>query len=72
MGGEEIARLRFGIGSPNAVHSEMDAADFVLGKFSKGEQTAVEIASQFAADAAECWVREGIAAAMNRYNAKPE
>ncbi|MBA4018595.1 MAG: aminoacyl-tRNA hydrolase [Pirellula sp.] len=70
LGGEEIARLRVGIGSPNDVHADMDAADFVLGKFAKGEQTAVEIASQFAADAAECWVREGIAAAMNRYNAK--
>ena len=70
LGGEEIARLRVGIGSPNEVHAEMDAADFVLGKFAKGAQTAVQIASQFAADAAECRVCDGMDAPITRSNAK--
>ncbi|MBL9093969.1 MAG: aminoacyl-tRNA hydrolase [Planctomycetaceae bacterium] len=69
-GGDEFARLRVGIGSPSDTHPDMDAADFVLGKFPKSEQTEMELAFQHAADAAELWVREGVAAAMNRYNGR--
>lgn len=69
-GGEDVARLRVGIGSPSDTHPDMYAADFVLGKIPKSEQAEMEIALQFAADAAELWVREGIAAAMNKYNGK--
>jgi len=72
LGGEDVGRLRVGIGSPSDVHPDMNAADFVLAKFSKREQTEMDLAVQLAADAAECWVREGIAAAMNRYNAKKD
>ncbi|MCE9604451.1 MAG: aminoacyl-tRNA hydrolase [Planctomycetia bacterium] len=68
VGGDGFARLRVGIGSPADLHAEMDAADFVLGKFAKAERTEMEIAVTLAAEAAEVWVREGIAACMNRYN----
>lgn len=68
LGGDEIARLRVGIGSPSELHAEMDAADFVLGKFAKAERTEMEIAVKLAAEAAEVWVREGIATCMNRFN----
>lgn len=68
LGGDEFARLRVGIGSPADRHAEMDAADFVLGKFAKAERTEIEIAVVQAAEAAETWVREGIAACMNRFN----
>ncbi|MBN8629185.1 MAG: aminoacyl-tRNA hydrolase, partial [Planctomycetes bacterium] len=64
--------LRVGIGSPSDVHPDMNAADFVLAKFSKREQSEMDLAVQLAADAAECWVREGIAAAMNRHNASKD
>jgi PTH1 family peptidyl-tRNA hydrolase len=70
LGGEEVSRLRVGIGSPSDVHPDMDAADFVLAKFTKTEQAEMDLAVQAAADAAECWVREGLAAAMNRLNSK--
>jgi PTH1 family peptidyl-tRNA hydrolase len=63
--GEDVPRLRIGIGSPG---DGRDAADFVLGRFSKSETPEIEVAIVRAADAVEVWVREGIAAAMNRYN----
>ena len=65
LGTDEIPRLRIGIGSPPAGR---DAADFVLGRFGKEEKPEIDVAIGCAADAAEIWVREGIAVAMNRYN----
>jgi len=65
LGGDEFARLRVGIGSPP---DYMDAADFVLAKYAKNEKVEMAIAVVRAAEAAEVWVREGVAATMNRYN----
>jgi PTH1 family peptidyl-tRNA hydrolase len=64
-GGEDVPRLRIGIGQQP---DRMDAADFVLAKFSAAEKKEMEIAVATAADAVETWVREGIAICMNRYN----
>jgi PTH1 family peptidyl-tRNA hydrolase len=64
-GGEDVPRLRIGIGQPP---ERMDAADFVLAKFSVAERQEMGVAAALAADAAEMWVREGVAACMNRYN----
>ena len=65
LGTEEFSRLRLGIGP---VPENWDAVDFVLGKFAKAERDSVAEIVVRAADGAECWVTEGIAAAMNRYN----
>lgn len=65
VGGDAFSRLRVGIGQPPG---RMDAADYVLAKFTPDEKTEMAIAVQFAADAAEVWVREGASACMNRYN----
>ncbi|MGD9722195.1 MAG: aminoacyl-tRNA hydrolase [Pirellulales bacterium] len=65
LGSEDIPRLRVGVGSPPAGR---DAADWVLGRFTKAEQSEIEVAIVCAADAVEAWVREGIVASMNRYN----
>jgi PTH1 family peptidyl-tRNA hydrolase len=65
LGTDEIPRLRIGIGEPPAGR---DAADFVLGRFTKDEKPEIEIAVGRAADAVEIWVRDGIAVAMNQYN----
>jgi PTH1 family peptidyl-tRNA hydrolase len=65
LGGDEFARLRVGIGSPPEY---MEGADYVLAKYSKGEREEMGIAVVKAAEAAEVWVREGVAATMNRYN----
>src|SRR5262245_39533055 len=64
-GGENVPRLRIGIGQPP---ERMDAADFVLAKYGKDEKKEMELAVAAAADAAEMWVRDGVAIAMNRYN----
>lgn len=60
----DVARLRLGIGK---VHPDA-TVDYVLGRFRPEEGPLIAAAIEAAADAAECWVREGIAAAMNKYN----
>lgn len=65
LGTEAVPRLRVGIGP---VPPAWQPADFVLGRFSKEEKSAVEAAIDRAANAVEDWVAVGIEAAMNRYN----
>ncbi|NOY43644.1 MAG: aminoacyl-tRNA hydrolase [Planctomycetes bacterium] len=65
LGSDEFARLRVGIGP---VPERWDAADFVLGKFAKSEQTTVEIQIERTCDAIETWIGDGIDRAMNRHN----
>jgi peptidyl-tRNA hydrolase, PTH1 family len=65
LGSEEFSRLRIGIGP---VPPNWDPADFVLGKFGPSDRTIIEETIEQAAEAAECWVKEGIAASMNRFN----
>jgi PTH1 family peptidyl-tRNA hydrolase len=69
LGADTVPRLRIGVGP---LPAGWDGADFVLGKFAKAEQAEIELAIVRAADAVEHWVREGIAAAMNKYNAEAE
>lgn len=65
LGTTMIPRLRLGIGP---VPPGWKSADFVLGKFPKGDRGRVEAVVGRAADAAEEWVALGIQAAMNKYN----
>lgn len=69
LSSNEICRLRLGIGRPP---DQMDAADYVLGRFRKDEIELVDAATRRAASAVEVWAAEGIAAAMNRYNGDGE
>ena len=64
-GGENVPRLRIGIGQPP---DRMDAADYVLAKYGKEDKTEMKLAVVLAADAAEMWARDGVATCMNRYN----
>jgi PTH1 family peptidyl-tRNA hydrolase len=66
LGTNEIPRLRIGVGP---LPPGRDAAAYVLGKFTKDEQPEIANAINRAAEAVECWVREGLAMAMSRYNA---
>ena len=61
---DSFPRIRMGIGKP--VHG--DLADYVTGKFSKEDRELMSIAVVNAAEAAELLLKEGINAAMNRYN----
>jgi PTH1 family peptidyl-tRNA hydrolase len=65
LGTDEFSRLRVGIGP---VPNSWDAADFVLSRFSPAERPEIEDMIQNAADAVECWVREGIEVGMNKFN----
>ena len=68
LGTQEYGRLRVGI-EPAGGRIAGDLADFVLAPFDAVErQTVVELLPTLA-NASELWVRQGIAAAMNQYNA---
>lgn len=65
LGTDAYARLRIGVGQPQPG----EAVDFVLSKFRPSERPIIEEAVARAVQAALVWAREGIAAAMNRFNA---
>lgn len=66
FGSDDFPRLRIGIGP---VPPGWDAANFVLGKFSKEEAATMAEVVKRAADAVAVWIRDGLAKAMNQYNA---
>jgi PTH1 family peptidyl-tRNA hydrolase len=63
--GEEVCRLRVGVGRGDA---RRDLADHVLARFDADEAAEVERMTARAADAAEAFITSGIAAVMNAYN----
>jgi peptidyl-tRNA hydrolase, PTH1 family len=65
LGGVEYARLRIGVDAPRD-----DAIDHVLGRFRPAERTVIEDAVALAAQAVVFWARQGVEAAMNKYNAE--
>jgi len=64
LGSEEFSRLRIGIGQA----SGDGAVDHVLGKFDPDEEAVMKASIGRAADCVECLVREGLDAAMSKYN----
>src|SRR3954451_25030588 len=64
LGTDDYARLRLGIGQ----RGELDASDYVLGRFRASERAAIEDATIAATQAVAVWVAQGIDAAMNRFN----
>ena len=65
LGGVEYARLRIGVDAPRD-----DAIDHVLGRFRPTERAVIEDAVSLAAQAVIVWVRQGVEAVMNKYNAE--
>ncbi len=65
LGTKDFARLRLGIGRPPG---RMDPADYVLQNFSREEMKEVAMILERAADAALCFVTDGLDKAMNRFN----
>jgi len=57
--------VRIGVGKPV---SKERGADHVLNRFSKRERAEVDVTVEQAADAVETIVRDGVGAAMNRFN----
>jgi PTH1 family peptidyl-tRNA hydrolase len=68
LGSPEVPRLRVGIGK---VHPAA-TVEYVLSRFEPQEREIIEQALGRAADAVECWLRDGIDAAMNAFNRKGE
>ena len=61
---QEVPRLRVGIGTAERT----SARDHVLGNFESDDWTAFEAARDRAAEAIEAFLKDGLTAAMNRYN----
>jgi peptidyl-tRNA hydrolase, PTH1 family len=66
LGGVEYARLRIGVDAPRGD----DAIDHVLGRFRPAERAVIDDAVALAAQAVVFWARQGVEAAMNKYNAE--
>ncbi len=62
---EGFVRIKIGIGRPPA---GVDPVDYVLGRPTGPEEEALEAAARRAAEAALAVVRDGVEAAMNRFN----
>ena len=60
-------RVRIGVGRPPEY---MEAADYVLSRFSSEEQPLMDEAIKRAADAVEAILKDGLAKAANEYNKK--
>lgn len=61
---QEFARIRLGIGEPPPGLQ----VDWVLSRFSAADRKLIDEMLILASGAAEIWLREGIEAAMNRFN----
>jgi PTH1 family peptidyl-tRNA hydrolase len=65
LGSPEYARVRVGVGRPPP---QVDPADFVLGRFGKGEERELAACVEWAAEAARMVVEIGPVKAMNQFN----
>jgi PTH1 family peptidyl-tRNA hydrolase len=68
---QEYPRLRIGI-APADPRARGDLATYVLSPFGRDERDVVLSLMPRLTDAVELWLREGIVAAMNLFNRKPE
>ena len=70
LGSQKFARLRVGIGREDPARRQI--AGHVLTAFTAAEVPLLEKVIALATDQAECWVDEGPALAMNRFNGTVE
>lgn len=66
LGTPAYARLRIGVGRPH--DPRIDLADWVLAPMGDADEETVLLAFGQMESAVECWLTEGIEAAMNRFN----
>ena len=65
LGSQEFHRARVGVGRPPG---RMDPAAYVLQDFTSAEEEVFGPLRATVCDAIECWLFEGVEAAMNQYN----
>jgi PTH1 family peptidyl-tRNA hydrolase len=66
LGTRAYARLRLGIG--RRADDDREITDYVLGRFSAAELKVMEEVLDRACQQVECWISDGIQAAMNKFN----
>jgi peptidyl-tRNA hydrolase, PTH1 family len=69
VGTDEFVRIRLGIAPDHKVN---DGAKYVLAPFRKSQDAAVDDMIGNAAQAVEMILKDGLAAAMNKFNRKPD
>jgi peptidyl-tRNA hydrolase, PTH1 family len=69
LGTQEFTRVRMGIATER---KPADGARYVTSQFRRSQLKAVDAALDLAADAVEVIVKNGVAAAMNRFNRRPD
>jgi PTH1 family peptidyl-tRNA hydrolase len=67
LGTSQYPRLRMGIDAPPP---QFPGRDYVLGKIASSQRRAIDEAVDRAVSAIELWMKSGIEAAMNRFNAE--
>ena len=68
LGTDQFARLKIGIGRPPM---GIDPADYVLRPARGDERALLQEAMERAVEAVHCWISEGLATTMNRFNRPP-
>ena len=66
LGTDQFPRLKIGVGGKP--HPDYDMADWVLGKLQGEDKKVMDEAVKRAADAVECFLKDGPQKAMNRFN----
>ena len=66
LGSDQFPRLKVGVGGKP--HPDYDMADWVLGKLQGEDKKVMDQAVKRAADAVECFLRDGPQKAMNQFN----
>jgi PTH1 family peptidyl-tRNA hydrolase len=71
VGGETFSRIRVGIGRPDAGEQSMSedaVVNYVLSDFSSQEEAAIKPVIARVAEAIDCFLTQGIEAAMSKFN----
>ena len=66
LGSDQFPRLKVGVGGKP--HPDYDLADWVLGKLQGEDKKVMDEAVKRAADAVECFLKDGPQKAMNQFN----
>ena len=66
LGSDQFPRLKVGVGGKP--HPDYDMADWVLGRLQGEDKKVMDESIKRAADAIECFLRDGPQRAMNRFN----
>ncbi|HKZ71180.1 MAG TPA: aminoacyl-tRNA hydrolase, partial [Anaerolineales bacterium] len=69
LGTQKFPRLRLGIGRPPG---RMDPAAYVLQDFKEADGEIMDMTLDKAVEAIETFVKEGLNAAMNKFNGNPD